>query len=149
MFTTEFNMYHIDTKTPVMVKIEQDDEVMFVSVDGNYLGSMQENPDAEFGYETDDEELKTYLESVSMHYRDNEAKHLLADLLMLKYGENLASFQFTNEDVLELIAHEDSDIEEFGNVIRGQIYDDVTFESKLSVVISKDGDDYTFNFDIN
>lgn len=80
---------------------------------------------------------------------DEKEKHLLPLRLMNRYGENLVSYLFINDDILELTAHSDSDIDEFGNVIKDLIYDDVTFEGKLSVVLSKEGDDETFDFDIN
>ena len=145
----EFTMYHNSTSVPVRIKLQQEDEVYFVSINGDFLGSMAIDLDAEFGFTTDDEDLRQYIEGISMHLRDETEKCLLALKLMNRYGENLVSYQFTNDGVLELIACTDIEIEEFGNAIRDTIYDDVTFESKLSVVLSKENDDYTFDFDVN
>lgn len=149
MFTKEFRMYHKSTTEQVDVLINVDDEFYFTSVNGNFLGSFIQDDNAEFGYSTEDLELQEYIEGISMHLKDDSGKLELADKLMARYAENLISYQYTNNDILELIAHDDTDLEDFGNVIKDLIYDDVTFESKLSVVLSKENDDYTFEFDIN
>lgn len=149
MFTYEFKMYHKSTTEQVDVLINVDDEFYFTSVNGNFIGSFVVDENSPSGYSTEDAELEEYLEGITMHFRDETAKHELAEKLMARYGENLVSFQFTNDDVLELIAHQDTDIEEFGHVVKDSIYDDVAFESKLSVVLSKENGDYTFDFDIN
>lgn len=149
MFTKEFKMYHKSTTEQVDVLINIDDEFHFTSVNGNFLGSFIQDDNAEFGYSTEDLELQEYIEGISMHLKDDSCKLELADKLMAQYGENLVSYQYTNNDILELIAHEDTDLEDFGNVIKDLIYDYVEFESKLSVVLSKENDDYTFEFDIN
>jgi len=149
MFTLDFEMYHCSTTQPVKVHINVDDEFYFTSIDGNFKGSFIVDNNDESGYSTEDLELKEYMEGISMYLWDADAKHKLADKLMDKYGDNLVSFQFTNEDILELVAHNDTDLEEFGICIKDNIYDDVSFESKLSVVLSKEGDDYTVDFDIN
>lgn len=149
MITLNFEMYHCSTTQPVKVHINIDDEFWFTSIDGNFKGSFVVDKNDPIGYSTEDAELKEYLEGIGMYLRDNDAKHHLADLLMKKYGDNLKAFQFTNNDILELVADEDTDIEEFGACIKDHIYDDVAFESKLSVVLSKEGDDYTVDFDIN
>lgn len=149
MFTKEFKMYHKSTTEQVDVLINVDDEFHFTSVNGNFLGSFIQDDNAEFGYSTEDIELQEYIESISMYLKDDSGKHQLADKLMARYGENLVSYQFTNDDVLELVAHPDTDLEDFGHVIKDLIYDDVEFESKLSVVLSKESDDYTFDFDVN
>lgn len=149
MFTYEFKMYHKSTTEQVDVLINVDDEFYFTSINGNFLGSFVIDDTVELGYSTEDIELQEYMEGVVMHFREEISKHELAEKLMSRYGENLVSFQFTNNDVLELIANPDTDIEEFGNLLSNLIYDDVTFESKLSVVLSKEGDENTFDFDIN
>jgi len=149
MFTLDFEMYHCSTTQPVKVHINIDDEFYFTSIDGNFKGSFILDKNDASGYSTEDLELKEYMEGISTYLKDADAKHLLADKLMNKYGEHLVSYQFTNEDILELVAHNDTDLEEFGSCIKDHVYDDVSFESKLSVVLSKEGDDYTVDFDIN
>jgi len=149
MFTYEFKMYHKSTTEQVDVLINVDDEFYFTSINGNYLGSFIVDDNSPLGYSSEDIELQEYLEGITMHFRDEKGKYDLAEKLMERYGQNLVSFQFTNEDILELVAHSDTDIEDFGNVVKDLIYDDVEFESKLSVVISKEGDEHTFDFDIN
>ena len=149
MFTYEFKMYHKSTTEQVDVLINVDDEFYFTSINGNYLGSFIVDDNSPLGYSSEDIELHEYLEGITMHFRDEKGKYDLAEKLMVRYGQNLVSFQFTNDDILELVAHSDTDIEDFGNVVKDLIYDDVEFESKLSVVISKEGDEHTFDFDIN
>ena len=149
MFTYEFKMYHKSTTEQVDVLINVDDEFYFTSINGNYLGSFIVDDNSPLGYSSEDIELHEYLEGITLHFRDEKGKYDLAEKLMERYGQNLVSFQFTNEDILELVAHSDTDIEDFGNVVKDLIYDDVEFESKLSVVISKEGDEHTFDFDIN
>jgi len=149
MFTYEFKMYHKSTTEQVDVLINVDDEFYFTSINGNYLGSFIVDDNSPLGYSSEDIELHEYLEGITMHFRDEKGKYDLAEKLMERYGQNLVSFQFTNEDILELVAHSDTDIEDFGNVVKDLVYDDVEFESKLSVVISKEGDEHTFDFDIN
>jgi len=149
MFTYEFKMYHKSTTEQVDVLINVDDEFYFTSINGNYLGSFIVDDNSPLGYSSEDIELQEYLEGITMHFRDEKGKYDLAEKLMERYGQNLVSFQFTNDDILELVAHSDTDIEDFGNVVKDLIYDDVEFESKLSVVISKEGDEHTFDFDIN
>ena len=149
MFTYEFKMYHKSTTEQVDVLINVDDEFYFTSINGNYLGSFIVDDNSPLGYSSEDIELHEYLEGITMHFRDEKGKYDLAEKLMERYGQNLVSFQFTNDDILELVAHSDTDIEDFGNVVKDLIYDDVEFESKLSVVISKEGDEHTFDFDIN
>ena len=149
MFTYEFKMYHKSTTEQVDVLINVDDEFYFTSINGNYLGSFIVDDNSPLGYSSEDIELQEYLEGITMHFRDEKGKYDLAEKLMERYGQNLVSFQFTNDDILELVAHSDTDIEDFGNVVKDLVYDDVEFESKLSVVISKEGDEHTFDFDIN
>lgn len=149
MLTYHFKMYHNSTLEPVDVLINAEEGFYFTSINGRFIGTFIIDESNELGYSTQDEDLQEYLEGVTMHLRDHIAKHQLAEKLMNRYGQNLISFQYTNDDVLELIAHPDVDIEEFGNVVKDLIYDDVTFESKLSVVISKENNEYTFDFDIN
>ncbi|WP_316739234.1 hypothetical protein [Pedobacter aquatilis] len=149
MFTYEFKMYHKSITDTVDVLINVDNEFYFTSINGNFLGSFIVDEDSPYGYSSQDIELQEYMEGISMHFRDETAKHELAEQLMSRYGKKLLSYQFTNDDVLEFVAYEDTDIEELGNTVRELIYDDVTFESKLSVVFSKENEDYTFDFDIN
>ena len=147
MNTQEFEMYHNDTA--VKIKLEQEDEVFFVSIDGKFLGSMEIAINSDVDFTTEDEPLKEYIEGISMYLRDSGEKRLLPVKLMNRYSNNLIDFQFTNDDILELIANEETDLEDFGSVIKDLIYDDVTFESKLTVVVSKESSDETFDFDIN
>jgi len=149
MNTIEFKMYHNSTTEQVKVKMEQEDEVFFVSIDDDFLGSMEMITNSDVDFETDDEKLQEYIEGISMYLRNEKSKQHLPDLLLARYGENIVRCEFINDEVLEIITHPDTDIEEFGNAVRDLIYDDVTFESKLSVVISKENDEYTFDFDIN
>ena len=147
MNTQEFTMHH-STGT-VKVKLEQEDEVFFVSINDDFLGSMEMVTNADVDFTTDDDKLQEYVEGISMYLRNDKAKMKLGEKLMERYSPNLITYQYTNDDVLELVAHPESDIEEFGNAIRDLIYDDVEFESKLSVVLSKEGSGKTFHFDIN
>jgi len=149
MFTYEFKMYHKSTTEQVDVLINVDDEFYFTSINGNYLGSFIVDDNSPLGYSSEEIELQEYLEGITMHFRDEKGKYDLAEKLMVRYGQNLVSFQFTNDDILELVAHSDTDIQDFGNVVKDLVYDDVEFESKLSVVISKESDEHTFDFDIN
>lgn len=147
MNTQEFTMYHSDGT--VKVKLEQEDEVFFVSINDDFLGSMEMVTNADVDFTTDDPKLQEYVEGISMYLRNDQAKMKLGEKLMERYSPNLVTYQYMNDDVLELVAHPESDIEEFGNAIRDLIYDDVEFESKLSVVLSKEGSGKTFHFDIN
>lgn len=149
MVTREFELYHLSTTEPAKVVINIDDEFHFTSIDGDFKGSFVLDEDSEFGISTEDEELKPYIESLGMYLKDSKSKSNLGETLLEKYGENIQDYQFINDDVLELIAHPDTDLEGFGSEIKDLIYDDVEFESKLSVVISKEDEDYTVNFDIN
>jgi len=143
----EFTMHH--STGLVKVKLEQEDEIFFVSINDDFLGSMEMVTNADVDFTTDDDKLQEYVEGISMYLRNEQAKLGLAEKLMARYSPNLITYQYMNDDVLELVAHPESDIEEFGNAIRDLIYDDVEFESKLSVVLSKEGSGKTFHFDIN
>ncbi|WP_231489928.1 hypothetical protein [Pedobacter sp. Leaf170] len=149
MNTTEFEMYINDIRRPSKIRIEEKDELFYVSIDDDFKGSMKIDKSTESGFVTDDAELQQHLYSIASHLDADRKISELPEKLLERYGDNLVSFRFIENDTLELTAHEDTDIEEFGNVVEDLIYDDVEFEKKLTVIVRKENDEYTYTFDIN
>lgn len=138
MTTYDFTYKSIPDGELKTVTIDQDDEVLNITLDGVYLGSIVPDKSSEFGYNTENEALKPELESIAMALLEDEAMNNLPVALKEMYGENLIGWAWDGKD-LKLIAHPDADLVEFSGVIRDQIDEIVLFEQPLLIYLSKEG----------
>lgn len=139
MNTYDFTYKKNRTGEVTTVTIDQDDEVLNVTLDGVYLGNMVPDAQAEFGYSTENEELKPEIKSIAFALNEIDAMNNLPAALHQMYGDNLIGWTWTDNKDLKVIAHPDVDLIEFTGVIRDQIHDVVLFEKPLLVYLSKEG----------
>ena len=142
-------MYHRDTTKPVKVVINQDDEFYFVMVDGEYIGSMVHDDKADFGFEAEETALIPYLEGISGHFKEQCEKSDFECTLTVVHGDKIVSTLFINDETLEVAISPETNLEEFAAKIQESIYDIVSFETRLHVILSKEGDDSTIEIGIN
>lgn len=139
MFTYEFEYTSPLTGNLSPAKLEQDDEVINVTIGNNYLGKMVEDSSSPFGFVTDDQLLREELEYLSMAYKEALAIDNLPAALHQLFGQSLTGWTWTNDKDLKLIAHPDIDLPEFSHVIRDQINEVVLFDKPLTIFLSKEG----------
>lgn len=141
MHTSKFTYIPVKVGEPMIVQIDQDDEVYNVTIGGAYLGNMVRDEDAPYGWEiTDDWPLLIEeIPELSMAIKEQEAIFNLPYALKDLYAENLVGWDWNEDDSLKLIAHPDVEIQEFANTIRDQIYDVVLFDKDLIIYLGKEG----------
>lgn len=139
MTTNEFEYIPINTGVKTLVKLEQDDEIIKVTMGDEYLGTMIEDPNAEFGYTTDNDALKSELEHLSMAIKENEALHNLPDALHEIYGKRLVGWSWIENQDLKLIADPETNLEEFSDELSKQINELVLFYQSVTIFLSKEG----------
>lgn len=122
-----------------MARVDQDDEVINVTIGDTYLGTMTEDSSSPYGFTTDDPLLQDELEHFSMAYKEALAIENLPASLHEMYGESLIGWTWTDDKDLKLIAHPDMDLVDFAGVIRDQIYELVMFDKSLTIYLSKEG----------
>ena len=149
MFTYEFDYIPIKVGEKMIARVEQDDEVINVTIGDTYLGTMIEDSGSEYGFVTDDEPLQAELPDFSMAFKEALAVENLPAALHQIYGQNLIAWTWTDEKNLKLIAHPDVDLVDFAETIRDQIYDVVLFAKPLIVYLSKEGSGQVEEINVN
>ncbi len=149
MTTREFDIYTTDFKTPHKVKLEQIDEVYMVYLDGEQIGSMEIDLGAEFGVSSDDEKVKPLIEDIASQLQQSTLREGFPIVLKEIWGENIISIGYTNYETLMVVVHPDIDIQEFGGVIQDSIYDIVSFDERLNLILSKTEGGEVFEIGIN
>ena len=139
MHTSTFTYTPIKVGEPMLVRIDQDDEVYNVTIGDTYLGTMIKDDEAEFGWQTDDQLLRDELPDISMALKEQAAIYNLPFALKELYTENLIGWDWNENDSLKLIAHPETDLKEFADTIRDQIYDVVLFDKDLIIYLGKEG----------
>lgn len=141
MYTNTFTYIPTKVGEPMLVRIDQDDEVYNVTIGDAYLGNMVQDDNAPYGWLIS-EEWPLLLEEIpelSMALREQEAIANLPYALKEQYTENLIAWAWEEDGSLKMIAHPDLDLEEFASVIRDQIDEVVLFEKDLIVYLGKEG----------
>ncbi|WP_131535484.1 hypothetical protein [Pedobacter nototheniae] len=149
MLTTTFNIHPFGAKTAQNVIIHIDDEIYFVHVEGNFIGSMVMDSESEFGFSTENEELKQLIETLSGHLQQKQFKENFPRIIKEQWRENIVSVEFTDEETIMVVCHPEVDIDDFGSVVRDSIYDLVEFDEHLNVILTKAGSDEIFDIGLN
>ena len=139
MSTYEFEMIPVKNGEKIIAKFEQDDEIINVTIGDRYLGTMVEDSNSEFGFVTEDEALQEELQDISMAFREAIAIDNLPEALHEMYGQNLIAWSWTDRKDLKIIAHPDTDLEEFNQRIVMEVNEIVLFDKSLTIFLSKEG----------
>ncbi|GGG97221.1 hypothetical protein GCM10007422_08930 [Pedobacter zeae] len=121
----------------MLVTIDQDDEVLNVTIGDTYLGSMVENEQSPYGWETTDPLLLEELPDLSMALKEEKAMENLPYALKDLFGESIAYWEWEDDQNLRVIAHPDLDLSEFANAIRDQINEIVLFDKTMVINLSQ------------
>lgn len=139
MHTQTFTYIPIKVGEPMTVRIDQDDEFHHVTIGDTYLGTMIQDDNSEFGWETDDQLLKGELPDLSLALREEKAIYNLPFALKDLFPNDIIDWEWKDDQSLSLISHPETDIEEFASVIRDQINEVVLFEKAVIVYLKQEG----------
>jgi len=123
----------------MLVRLDQDNEVYSVTIGDTYLGAMIQDDNAEFGWRTDDHLLLEELPDLSMALKEQEAIGNLPFALTEMYPNDLIGWEWNEDETMKLIAHPETDLTEFADVIRDQVDEVVLFEKDLIILLGKEG----------
>ncbi|MBB4107761.1 hypothetical protein [Pedobacter zeae] len=137
MHTRTFTYIPTKVGSPMLVTIDQDDEVLNVTIGDTYLGSMVENEQSPYGWETTDPLLLEELPDLSMALKEEKAMENLPYALKDLFGESIAYWEWEDDQNLRVIAHPDLDLSEFANAIRDQINEIVLFDKTMVINLSQ------------
>lgn len=149
MFIYEFEYLSPKIGEPMTARVEQDDEIINVTVGDTYVGTMTEDHSSPFGFKTDDDLLQHELEHFTMAYREALAIENLPAALHELYGSNLIGWTWTEDKDLKIVAHPDIDLQEFADVIRDQINEVILFDRPLTIFLSKEGSGEVQKINVN
>lgn len=148
MNSYHFNIYPIDTETPQDCIIHFEDGAYHVLVEGNLIGKMVRDKNAEFGYTTDDNNLSPLVEEIAGHIHESNLRDKFPDILRSVWNVIIKAY-FVNPETLLVTVRPDTDLEEFEDVVRDTVYDYVEFDEHLNLIISKDTEDRAIDIQIN
>ncbi|MNI04036.1 hypothetical protein D3C87_755640 [compost metagenome] len=139
MHTSTFTYIPAKVGKQMLVTIDQDDEVLNVTIGDTYLGSMVEDKTSPFGWQTTDPLLLDELPDLSMALKEEKAMANLPHALKDKFGQNVISWDWTDDQNLTLIAHPGLDLAEFADAIRDQINEIVLFDKTMVINLTQEG----------
>lgn len=139
MHTSTFTYIPTKVGVPMIVTIDQDDEVLNVTIGDKYFGSMVEDENSPYGWETSDPLLLEELPDLSMALKEETAMGNLPYALKDLFGENIITWDWDDDQNLKLIAHPDLDLAEFADAIRDQINEIVLFDKTMVINLSQEG----------
>lgn len=149
MFVNEFPIYLFNSKTPQNCKVEVDDEVYHVTIDGKYLGFMERDYDSELGFKSEDENLTPLIEDLSALLIQNNNKIKFPEKIKEVWSDTIVRTEFINDSTLVVECHVETDFEDFGTVVRDLILDYVDFDDHLDIVLTKEGSEHIIEIGIN
>jgi hypothetical protein len=138
MHTQTFTYIPIKVGEPMTVRIDQDDEFHHVTIGDTYLGTMIED-DSDLGWKTEDQPLLDELPDLAMALREEKAIYNLPFALKELFPNDVIDWEWKEDDSLNLLAHPETDLEEFASVIRGQINEIVLFDKAVIIHLIQDG----------
>jgi len=139
MFTYEFEYTSPRTGRLFSARLDQDQEVINVTIGNIYLGGMIEDAQSPFGFVTNDRLLQDELAYFTMAYKEALAIENLPMVLQRIYGPGLISWAWTSDKDLKLIAHPEMDLKGFAEILRDQIGEAIMFDKSLTIFIAKEG----------
>lgn len=149
MHTSKFTYIPTRVGEPMIARIDRDDEFHHVTIGDTFIGTMIENDEAEFGWQTDDQLLKDELPDLSMALKEQAAIYNLPFALKDLFGENLIGWDWNDDESLKLVAHAHIDLSEFASTIRDQVNEVVLFEKDLIIHLVKEGSSEVEDIHIN
>lgn len=148
MNSYHFNIFPIDTKTPRDCIIHFEQGSYHVLIDGNLIGKMVRDKNAEFGYSTDDNNLFPLLEELAGQMQEAKLRDTFPSVLKSVWNVIIKTY-FTDPETLLITVRPDTDLEEFADCVRDSIYDYVEFDEPLNLLIFKDTEDRVIDIQIN
>lgn len=149
MHTSTFTYIPAKVGAPMLVTIDQDDEVLNVTIGETYLGSMVEDEKSPFGWHTDDPLLLEELPDLSMALKEEKAMYNMPYALKDLFGDSINEWDWEDDQNLKLIAHPDLDLAEFADAIRDQINEVVLFDKTMVINLSQEGNPEVEEININ
>lgn len=123
---------------PMLVHLGQHGEVN-VTIGDSHQGSLVQDDGAEFGWRTEDPLLQEILPDLSLALKEREAMENLPYALKQIYPGELIAWDWTEDENLKLIAHPETDLKIFAEMIRNQVNEVVLFEKDLILYLGKEG----------
>lgn len=149
MHYTHFTIYPADTMIPQLCRVDMDDETYFITIDGKTLGWMERDYSVDFGFITDNPEIQALMPDLMEKLREVKKRQDFGEMVKTVWGENVISTKFIDDEKLLVVVHKDTDLDEFGNVVRDIVLDYVEFEEHLDLILQKENTGETFEVGIN
>ena len=149
MYTTQFIIYPIDTVIPQLCRIDIDDETYFITIEGKTIGWMERDYNVDFGFTTENPDVQPLIEELTGRLQQIQLRKDFDVMVKKVWGPNIISTEFIDDETLLAIVHKDTDLDEFGNVVKDLVLDYVEFDEHLNLVLKKDETGETFEVGIN
>ncbi len=134
---------------PQLCRVDMDDETYFITIDGKTLGWMERDYSVDFGFTTDNPEIQALMPDLLVKLKEVKKRKDFGEMVKTVWGENIISTKFIDDEKLLVIVHIDTDLDEFGNVVRDIVLDYVEFEEHLDLILKKENTQETFEVGIN
>jgi hypothetical protein len=139
MHTSTFQYIPVKVGEPMLIRIDQDDEFHHVTIGDTFLGTMEQDDDAPYGWRTDDKLLLEELPELSMALKEEKAVYNLPFALKDLFGQNIVDWDWNDDGSLKLKAQADLDLSEFADTIRNQVNEVVLFDKDVIIHLFKEG----------
>nr|WP_315420981.1 hypothetical protein [uncultured Pedobacter sp.] len=149
MYTTHFLIYPVGTFHPQLCRVDIDDETYNITIEGNTIGWMERDYSVDYGFTTDNPEVLALLPDLTEKLKEIQLAKDFGIKIKTVWGPNIISTEYIEDDKLIVIVNKDTDLDEFGNVVKDVVLDYVEFEEHLDLILQKDGTEETFIVGIN
>ncbi len=149
MFISEFPIYLFNSTTPQNCKVEVDDEFYHITIDGKYLGLMERDYNSDFGFKSEDKNIIPLIEDLAYHLIESKNRTKFPERIIKIWGDTISRTEFINDSTLVVECHIETDLEEFGAVVRDVILDYVDFEEHLDIILTKEASEQIIEIGIN
>lgn len=122
--------------------IEDDEEVLKVTVNGNYSGTLIKDKSKEFGFTTEDELLKPELEGLTMAMKEEDAITNFPIALKILFGNAIIDWDFDSNDNLILILADNVHLQTFATHLVYQLKNVVLFSKPLMIYLKQNAGGY-------
>jgi len=148
MNSYHFNIYPVDSQTAQDCIVHFDRGIYHVHVEGKQVGMMVKDSSEEFGYATNDADLKPLIEEIAGHLHEKHLREKFAFDIRSIWNVIVDS-KFINEETLMVYVEADTDLSEFADCVRDTVYDHVEFDEHLNLILSRMDCDEVIDIQIN
>lgn len=148
MNSYHFHIYPVDTKNPQDCIVHFDRGIYHVLVEGKQIGMMVKDKSEEFGYATQDQQLKPLIEEIAGHLHELHLREKFATDIRSQWNV-IVEATFVNEETLMVYISPDADFDEFAECVKDTIYDYVEFDEHLNLLLSQMDTDEVVDIQIN